>query len=192
MRRIIEIQKTIKAVSFHIRHPRRRVQHQTQRGAMQWQATTSNCLNQSHQCKLTAGTVHKKYYRKMKMLQQNASVMRCAIRDALNVRIVFDVVMWLHVGGSHVQCDEPKRRKKSWKMGIGSGSPFDLEDKASWTSWMWIFLRIYRLSTSEQNKKREVWTQYSLPLSLIMSGYFSSFKNILRQREICKKSQAWR
>ena len=28
---------------------------------------------------------------------------------------------------------------KSWKMGSGPGSPFGLEDKAPWTSWMFIF-----------------------------------------------------
>ena len=42
------------------------------------------------------------------------------------------------------------------------------------------------------NKTLEVWTQYRLLLSFL-GGYFSSFKNILRQREIWKnpeKSQA--
>ena len=36
------------------------------------------------------------------------------------------------------------------------------------------------------NKKLEFWTQYRLLLSFL-GGYFSSFKNILRQRGICKK-----
>ena len=36
------------------------------------------------------------------------------------------------------------------------------------------------------NKKLEVWTQYRL-LSSFLGGYFSSFKKLLRQREICKK-----
>ena len=29
--------------------------------------------------------------------------------------------------------------KKSWRMGIGPECPFDLEDKAPWTSWMFNF-----------------------------------------------------
>ena len=37
------------------------------------------------------------------------------------------------------------------------------------------------------NKKLEVWTQYRL-LRSFLGDYFSSFKNILRQREICKIS----
>ena len=74
-------------------------------------------------------------------------------------------------------------------MGSEPGSPFGLEYKykAPWTSWMFNFWRIYRLSTSPTNKKLEVWTQYSLLLSFL-GGYFSSFKNILRQSEICIKS----
>ena len=36
------------------------------------------------------------------------------------------------------------------------------------------------------NKKLEVWTQYRLLLSFL-GGYFSSFKKMLRQREICTK-----
>ena len=63
-------------------------------------------------------------------------------------------------------------------MVSGPGSPFGPEDKAPCTSW------IYRLPT---NKKLEVWTQYRL-LLYFLGGYISSFKNIWRQREICKKN----
>ena len=37
------------------------------------------------------------------------------------------------------------------------------------------------------NKKLGVWAQYRLHLSFL-GGYFSSFENILRQREICTKN----
>ena len=37
------------------------------------------------------------------------------------------------------------------------------------------------------NNKLEVWTQYRLLLSFL-GGYFSFFKKMFRQREICKKS----
>ena len=48
------------------------------------------------------------------------------------------------------------------------------------------------LILEDSNKKLEVWTQYRL-LLFFLGGYFSSFMNILRQREICnpEKSQAW-
>ena len=65
------------------------------------------------------------------------------------------------------------KSKKSWKMGR-SGSPFGLEDKASWTSWMLEDLQTLHIPT---NNKLEVWTQYRLLLSLL-GGYFSSFKKI--------------
>ena len=32
-----------------------------------------------------------------------------------------------------------QKQKKSWKLGSGPGSPFGLEDKAPWISWMFNF-----------------------------------------------------
>ena len=87
------------------------------------------------------------------------------------------------------RCDLTKVIQKSWKMGSGPGSPFGLEDKAPWTSWMFNLGRIYRLSTSPQTR--------NLRFGHILGGCFSSFKKILRQSKICnkswhqEKSQAW-
>ena len=70
--------------------------------------------------------------------------------------------------------------------------------------WFWRWIQMYstvksavppdhRLSTSPPTRN-SFWTQYMLLLSQYMlllsflDGYFSSFKNFFRQREICKKS----
>ena len=68
-------------------------------------------------------------------------------------------------------------------MGSGPGSPFDLEDKAPWISWMSNF---WGVTDSPHPHKQEVWTQYRLLLSFL-GGYFSSLQTKLRQRKICKK-----
>ena len=70
-------------------------------------------------------------------------------------------------------------------MASGPGSPFSLEDKAPWTYLDVTFLRIYKLFSIPTNKKLEVLTQYRLLLPFLC-GNVSSFKKILRQREIWK------
>ena len=73
-------------------------------------------------------------------------------------------------------------------MGSWPGSPFGLEDKVPKTLLPDGCLILEDLQTLHisTNKKLEVWTQYRLLLSFL-GGYFSSFKKIMRQREICKK-----
>ena len=71
-------------------------------------------------------------------------------------------------------------------MGSRPGLPFGLEDKAPLNLLDVSFWRIYKFLHIPTNKRLEVRTQYRLLLSFL-GGYFSSFENILRQREICKK-----
>ena len=76
----------------------------------------------------------------------------------------------------HIQRCDLTKRKKSWRIGSGPGSPFGLQDKAPWTCWMFNFWKIYRLNIPT-NKKLEVWRRYRLLLSFL-GGYFSSFKTL--------------
>ena len=80
-----------------------------------------------------------------------------------------------------------EKSNKSWKkMWIGPGSPFGLDDKAPEPPRCLILEDLQTLHVPTNKKKLEVRTQYRLLLSFF-GGYFSSFKKMLRQKEICKK-----
>ena len=75
-------------------------------------------------------------------------------------------------------CDLTKV-KKSWKLGSRPGSLYGLEDRAPWTSWMCNFGGF----TNSPHPHKQGFRHNT--------GYFSSFKKILRQRKICKKILKW-
>ena len=66
-------------------------------------------------------------------------------------------------------------------MGSRPGSPFGLEDKASWTSWKFNFGGFTVFPYAEKHETRGLETIQAT----FFGGYFFSFKKILRQREIC-------
>ena len=70
--------------------------------------------------------------------------------------------------------------------GSGTGSLFGLEDKAPWTSWMFG-----GFTDSPRPHKQDTRGSDTIPatsFNTFHGGYFSSFKRILKQREICQKS----
>ena len=101
------------------------------------------------------------------------------------------------------------KSKKSWKIGSGDGCPaytqsscaeerrpqqknepfnsLNVNEKRRLFGVNWLILEDLQTLHIPTNKKLEVWTQYRILFSFF-GGYFSSFKKILRQREICKKS----
>ena len=66
------------------------------------------------------------------------------------------------------------KSKKSWKMGSWPGSPFGLEDKAPWTSWMFN-LEDYRLPIYSS----------SFPLWLLL--FFQEFVNLKKKNPEIRK-----
>ena len=76
------------------------------------------------------------------------------------------------------------KSKKSWKMGSRPGSSFGLDDKATWTSWMFNF---GGFTDSPHPHKQE--TRGLVTIQATCTSFYPSFKKVFRQREICEKSR---
>ena len=98
-------------------------------------------------------------------------------------------------------CDLTKI-KKSGKMGSRPGSPFGLEDKAPWTSWMFNFGGF--TDSPHPHKQTKIWGLDTIQATSFFPWLATSLlsRNLYRQRENCikknqeirknpEKSQAW-
>ena len=84
-----------------------------------------------------------------------------------------------------IQRSDLTKVKKSWKMGSGPGSPFGLEDKAPWASWMF---NCGGFTDSPHLHKQEARGLDTIQATSFLVATCTSFKTILKQRKICKKS----
>ena len=92
--------------------------------------------------------------------------------NIFNIKKINTYITW-------VRYDKSKKIVKKWIVGLVL--------PLVWKTKPWcLFLEDLQTLHIPTNMKLDVWTQYRLLLSFL-GGYFSSFKKILRQREICKK-----
>ena len=94
---------------------------------------------------------------------QNKIIIMFWIKNTQNIHTV-SLLVWDYFLNDILGCNLTK--VKILKIGSAPGSPFDLEDKAPWTSWMFNF---GGWTDSPHPNKLKVWTQCRLLLFFFLN-----------------------